>query len=146
MQEYTQKNSTTNIIFIFLKSGLQAFEKNRKMILRNDLGLSWQRWLLEKKLLYGLGDGKMWSARSGTGLYDNMAQYNLSEPQDIFDLDFFHENPKPFFTLAKELFCKSAKVILLEADLSIFIFLRLKTAYLEMFWNMWPLSMEILLA
>lgn len=39
----------------------------------------------------------------GTGLYDNLQAYNLSEPEDIFDLSFFRNNPKPFYTLAKEL-------------------------------------------
>ncbi|GAM28633.1 hypothetical protein SAMD00019534_118090 [Acytostelium subglobosum LB1] len=39
-----------------------------------------------------------------TGLYHNLAKYNLSHPTDIFDIEFFEENPKPFFTLAKELY------------------------------------------
>ncbi|KAK5648584.1 hypothetical protein RI129_003476 [Pyrocoelia pectoralis] len=40
----------------------------------------------------------------GSGLYDNLQKYNLPHPQAIFELDFFHENPKPFFVLAKELY------------------------------------------
>jgi NAD-dependent deacetylase sirtuin 2 len=39
----------------------------------------------------------------GTGLYDNLQAYDLNEPEDIFDLDFFKINPKPFYTLAKEI-------------------------------------------
>jgi len=39
----------------------------------------------------------------GTGLYDNLQAYNLDEPEDIFSLDFFKTNPKPFYTLAKEI-------------------------------------------
>jgi len=39
----------------------------------------------------------------GTGLYDNLQAYDLSEPEDIFNLSFFRNNPKPFYTLAKEL-------------------------------------------
>eukprot|EP00741_Cyanophora_paradoxa_P022780 tig00021517_g22001.t1 len=39
----------------------------------------------------------------GTGLYDNLQKYNLPYPQAIFEMGFFRENPKPFFTLAKEL-------------------------------------------
>ncbi|XP_037963373.2 NAD-dependent protein deacetylase sirtuin-2 [Plutella xylostella] len=38
-----------------------------------------------------------------TGLYHNLAKYNLPEPQAIFEINFFRQNPKPFFTLAKEL-------------------------------------------
>merc|ERR1719295_1381147 len=38
-----------------------------------------------------------------TGLYDNLSQYNLSAPADIFTLSFFLKNPAPFFALAKEL-------------------------------------------
>ena len=40
----------------------------------------------------------------GTGLYDNLAKYNLPEPTAVFDMAFFRENPKPFFDLSKELF------------------------------------------
>ncbi|XP_076114799.1 uncharacterized protein LOC143082818 isoform X1 [Mytilus galloprovincialis] len=40
----------------------------------------------------------------GTGLYDNLAQYRIPYPEAIFDIDYFHHNPKPFFTLAKELY------------------------------------------
>ena len=40
----------------------------------------------------------------GTGLYDNLQKYNLPSPTSIFDIRFFAENPKPFFTLAKELY------------------------------------------
>ncbi|XP_045502717.1 NAD-dependent protein deacetylase sirtuin-2-like isoform X1 [Colias croceus] len=39
-----------------------------------------------------------------TGLYHNLQKYNLPEPQAIFEINFFRQNPKPFFTLAKELF------------------------------------------
>ncbi|KAF5300526.1 hypothetical protein FQR65_LT09146 [Abscondita terminalis] len=40
----------------------------------------------------------------GSGLYHNLQKYNLPHPQAIFELDFFHENPKPFFVLAKQLY------------------------------------------
>jgi NAD-dependent SIR2 family protein deacetylase len=39
-----------------------------------------------------------------TGLYDNLAKYELPKPTAVFDLDFFRENPKPFFQLARELY------------------------------------------
>ncbi|GJQ78346.1 Sirt2 [Trypoxylus dichotomus] len=39
-----------------------------------------------------------------SGLYHNLEKYNLPHPQAIFELDFFHENPIPFFELAKELY------------------------------------------
>ncbi|XP_061621004.1 NAD-dependent protein deacetylase sirtuin-3, mitochondrial isoform X4 [Phyllopteryx taeniolatus] len=40
----------------------------------------------------------------GNGLYDNLQQYNLPYAEAIFEIAFFHHNPKPFFTLAKELY------------------------------------------
>ena len=40
----------------------------------------------------------------GTGLYDNLAEYNLPDPTSVFDLHFFNYDPKPFFRLAKELY------------------------------------------
>lgn len=40
----------------------------------------------------------------GFGLYHNLQKYNLPDPQDIFEIEFFKNNPKPFFTLAKEMY------------------------------------------
>ena len=40
----------------------------------------------------------------GTGLYDNLRQYRVPVPQAIFDIDYFESHPKPFYTLAKELY------------------------------------------
>ena len=40
----------------------------------------------------------------GTGLYANLKQYKIPYPESIFDLDYFEGNPKPFYTLAKELY------------------------------------------
>ncbi|XP_041352849.1 NAD-dependent protein deacetylase sirtuin-2-like isoform X2 [Gigantopelta aegis] len=39
-----------------------------------------------------------------SGLYHNLQKYNLPDPQAIFAIDYFKENPEPFFMLAKELF------------------------------------------
>lgn len=40
----------------------------------------------------------------GTGLYSQLQEYNLPRPEAIFTLDFFKENPAPFYRLAKELY------------------------------------------
>lgn len=40
----------------------------------------------------------------GSGLYDNLQQYNLPYAEAIFEIGFFHRNPNPFFALAKELY------------------------------------------
>jgi NAD+-dependent protein deacetylase sirtuin 2 len=40
----------------------------------------------------------------GTGLYSKLESYNLPYPEAIFSLDFFRKNPKPFYTLAKEIY------------------------------------------
>ncbi|XP_054293593.2 NAD-dependent protein deacetylase sirtuin-3, mitochondrial isoform X4 [Pongo pygmaeus] len=40
----------------------------------------------------------------GSGLYSNLQRYDLPYPEAIFELPFFFHNPKPFFTLAKELY------------------------------------------
>ncbi|KAI1343446.1 NAD-dependent deacetylase sirtuin-2 [Xylariaceae sp. FL0016] len=39
-----------------------------------------------------------------TGLYHNLAKLNLPHPEAVFELDFFAENPHPFYMLAKELY------------------------------------------
>ena len=39
----------------------------------------------------------------GTGLYSNLAKYNLPYPEAVFDINFYRRNTKPFVTLAGEL-------------------------------------------
>ena len=40
----------------------------------------------------------------GTGLYDNLASYNLPYPEAIFELDFYRREPEPFNLLARTLY------------------------------------------
>ena len=40
----------------------------------------------------------------GTGLYDNLEKYNLPYPEAVFDINFFRENPEPFYQLARDLY------------------------------------------
>jgi NAD-dependent deacetylase sirtuin 3 len=40
----------------------------------------------------------------GSGLYNNLHQYNLPFAEAVFDIQYFQQNPQPFFTLAKELY------------------------------------------
>jgi len=37
-----------------------------------------------------------------TGLYDNLQQYNLPQPESMFDLEYFREHPEAFYHLANE--------------------------------------------
>lgn len=39
-----------------------------------------------------------------TGIYNNLSKLNLPYAEAVFDVDFFEENPKPFYTLARELY------------------------------------------
>jgi len=39
----------------------------------------------------------------GTGLYDNLQSYGLPFAEAIFDIEYFAQNPKPFYRLCKEL-------------------------------------------
>ncbi|XP_059926923.1 NAD-dependent protein deacetylase sirtuin-3, mitochondrial isoform X1 [Gadus macrocephalus] len=40
----------------------------------------------------------------GSGLYDNLQRYDLPYAEAIFEINYFHHNPLPFFALAKELY------------------------------------------
>ncbi|XP_061578657.1 NAD-dependent protein deacetylase sirtuin-3 [Cololabis saira] len=40
----------------------------------------------------------------GTGLYANLEKYNLPYPEAIFNIEYFSDNPQPFFSLAKALY------------------------------------------
>jgi hypothetical protein len=42
----------------------------------------------------------------GTGLYDNLQKYNLPEPEAIFEINYFKDNPRPFYMLADEVRCR----------------------------------------
>lgn len=33
----------------------------------------------------------------GTGIYDNLKEYNLPKPEAIFTLDYFLDKPEPFY-------------------------------------------------
>jgi NAD-dependent deacetylase sirtuin 1 len=41
--------------------------------------------------------------RSENGIYSMLGEYDLPEPESMFDIDYFTENPVPFFKFAKEL-------------------------------------------
>ncbi|KAM7414354.1 hypothetical protein PAMA_019257 [Pampus argenteus] len=40
----------------------------------------------------------------GTGLYANLEKYNIPYPEAIFNIDYFSNDPQPFFSLAKALY------------------------------------------
>nr|CCA13982.1 NADdependent histone deacetylase sir2like protein putative [Albugo laibachii Nc14] len=42
--------------------------------------------------------------RSENGIYSRLDDYNLPNPQCMFDIDYFRSNPRPFFAFAKQLF------------------------------------------
>jgi len=87
-------------------------ESNRTVLDTVDINGVIKLWKAKgfKKIVTMVGAGVSTSAgvpdfrTPKTGLYDNLAKYNLPYPEAIFDLDYFHSNPKPFFQLAKELY------------------------------------------
>ena len=38
----------------------------------------------------------------GSGLYDNLKEYDLPTPESIFDIDFFRKKPEAFYRLARD--------------------------------------------
>ncbi|XP_072906100.1 NAD-dependent protein deacetylase sirtuin-3, mitochondrial isoform X6 [Hemitrygon akajei] len=40
----------------------------------------------------------------GSGLYDNLQQYDVPYPEAIFDIGYFAHNPEPFFAVARQLY------------------------------------------
>jgi len=67
-------------------------------------GLKSNRW---KRILVLTGAGISVSAgipdfRSpGTGIYDNLAEYNLPNPEAIFTIDYFIDKPEPFYRFSQ---------------------------------------------
>ena len=39
----------------------------------------------------------------GTGLYDNLKEYNLPYAEAVFDISYFVSKPQAFYTLSKEI-------------------------------------------
>lgn len=56
-------------------------------------------WNSDVEIAAGIPDFRSPSS----GLYQNLNKFNLPHPQAIFQLEFFKDNPEPFFVLAKEL-------------------------------------------
>uniref|UniRef100_A0A672R2Q7 Si:dkey-103i16.6 n=1 Tax=Sinocyclocheilus grahami TaxID=75366 RepID=A0A672R2Q7_SINGR len=50
----------------------------------------------------------------GTGLYANLAKYDIPYPEAIFNINYFSDNPHPFFSLAKELTSMDSKNVRLK--------------------------------
>ena len=55
--------------------------------------------LIEIGLLYYFQDFRT----KGTGLYDNLQEYNLPYAEAVFDISYFVSKPQPFYTLSKEI-------------------------------------------
>lgn len=36
----------------------------------------------------------------GTGIYDNIKEYNLPTPEALFSIDYFLNDPKPYYKFA----------------------------------------------
>ncbi|KAJ3281353.1 NAD-dependent protein deacetylase sirtuin-1 [Rhizoclosmatium sp. JEL0117] len=45
--------------------------------------------------------------RSKGGIYSQLGEYNLDSPEDMFHIDTFKSNPKPFYSFAKSLVSKT---------------------------------------
>ena len=42
--------------------------------------------------------------RSPNGIYSRLSEFELDEPQQMFDLEFFRERPEIFYSFAREIF------------------------------------------
>uniref|UniRef100_A0A915CC93 Deacetylase sirtuin-type domain-containing protein n=2 Tax=Parascaris univalens TaxID=6257 RepID=A0A915CC93_PARUN len=68
-----------------------------------------------KNIIFMVGAGISTSAgipdfRSpGTGLYENLEEYDLPDPMCIFEINYFAKHPEPFYILAKKLFPSTLK-------------------------------------
>ncbi|RLV91853.1 NAD-dependent protein deacetylase HST2 [Spathaspora sp. JA1] len=74
-----------------LRPIVEAINKGKKVTFFNGAGIS-------------TGAGIPDFRSPDTGLYANLAKLDLPFAEAVFDIDFFEENPKPFYTLAQELY------------------------------------------
>ena len=67
----------------------QVIDKSKKIVFFGGAGVSTES---------GIPDFRT----PGTGLYDNIKKYGLSNPELLFNRNYIKQNPKPFFTLVKD--------------------------------------------
>lgn len=82
--QYTEENPFTKQIFI---DGLKE-NKFKRIVILTGAGIS---------VSAGIPDFRS----PGTGLYDNLKQYDLPYAEAIFDIDYFKTQPEPFYKLAE---------------------------------------------
>ncbi|RCK59635.1 NAD-dependent protein deacetylase HST2 [Candida viswanathii] len=78
-------------IEVTLKPIAEAIKNGKKVTFFNGAGISTSA---------GIPDFRS----PDTGLYANLAKLDLPFAEAVFDIDYFKENPKPFYTLAEELY------------------------------------------
>lgn len=113
LEDTTSQESTTEWLISMMKKQLKLDEKPKpeKVLKQVDLDgiVEFIKSERCKHIITMAGAGISTSAgipdfRSpGSGLYDNLQRYNLPNPQAIFEISFFRENPEPFFHLARQL-------------------------------------------
>eukprot|EP00698_Gefionella_okellyi_P011509 TRINITY_DN3039_c0_g1_i2.p1 TRINITY_DN3039_c0_g1~~TRINITY_DN3039_c0_g1_i2.p1 ORF type:complete len:412 (+),score=83.35 TRINITY_DN3039_c0_g1_i2:861-2096(+) len=76
--------------FNTLEDAVQLFQNSKNIVILTGAGVS---------VSCGIPD-----FRSKGGLYETIAdEFDLPDPQALFDIHYFHDDPKPFFRFAKEL-------------------------------------------
>eukprot|EP00735_Rhodelphis_limneticus_P011685 TRINITY_DN4819_c0_g1::TRINITY_DN4819_c0_g1_i1::g.995::m.995 TRINITY_DN4819_c0_g1::TRINITY_DN4819_c0_g1_i1::g.995 ORF type:complete len:688 (-),score=73.41,sp/A0A0G2JZ79/SIR1_RAT/59.32/5e-100,SIR2/PF02146.12/9.6e+03,SIR2/PF02146.12/1.2e-60,TPP_enzyme_M/PF00205.17/0.38,TPP_enzyme_M/PF00205.17/1.2,Rep_fac_C/PF08542.6/0.11 TRINITY_DN4819_c0_g1_i1:242-2305(-) len=73
-----------------IDSALQLISQARKIVVLTGAGIS---------VSCGIPD-----FRSENGIYSMLKEFNLPDPQAMFDIDFFRKNPVPFFRFAKQIY------------------------------------------
>jgi len=75
-----------------------------------DIGNRYIRTRNPKKVVFCVGAGISTNSgipdfrTPGTGLYSNLAALNLPYPEAVFSLQYFRQDPEPFYTLAQSLY------------------------------------------
>jgi NAD-dependent histone deacetylase SIR2 len=54
-----------------------------------------------------------------TGLYANLARFNLPHAEAVFEISYFRENPHPFYALAQELYPGSYRPTITHSFISL---------------------------
>lgn len=47
--------------------------------------------------------------RSANGIYSRLSEFQLSDPQEMFDLEYFKFRPETFYSFAKEIYPSNFK-------------------------------------
>ncbi|KAF9028292.1 NAD-dependent histone deacetylase sir2 [Haplosporangium bisporale] len=107
--ELTEDCTESDIIRVFSSQLKRLLRRRRRLSHVHTLETVIELLKASKKIMILTGAGVSVSCgipdfRSPNGIYSRLSEFELDEPQQMFDLEFFRERPEIFYSFAREIF------------------------------------------